>query len=71
MILKCRRTTVAILGMLCCVAITNLTGADTSAAVAAIALGVAGANAAQAAAVMGFGRSSSNTNQSPAAEAGK
>jgi hypothetical protein len=48
-IVACRRSVVAIIGMVCCTAIAVVVGVDTSGAVAMICMGVAGANAAQAA----------------------
>jgi hypothetical protein len=44
-ILKCRRSSLALLGMIALSGISLVKGIDTSAAIAAICIGVAGANA--------------------------
>lgn len=46
-LLTCRRSVIAITGMIACVLITKMTGADTSGSIALIVTSVAGANAAQ------------------------
>lgn len=49
-ILTCRRSVIALVAISACVAISAMTGADTSGAIAMIAAALAGANAAQTAA---------------------
>jgi len=47
-ILTCRRSVLALTGMVCCLTITLATGVDTSGSIALIVTSVAGANATQA-----------------------
>ena len=47
-ILKCRRSSLALLGMIALSGISLFKGIDTSSAIAAICMGIAGANAYEA-----------------------
>ncbi len=47
-IVTCRRSLIALTAMTACVIVSKMTGADTSGAIAMIAVGLAGANAAEA-----------------------